>query len=99
MLHSIEELKDTLYQQIETLAEESKKTSAPYLTVSSVFCLNSAGSPLLSDKCIRTTFLNAGLSLVEIKSSAVAGSCDLLIYARNLALLGSQTAYRSWLPP
>ena len=27
MLHSIEEFKDTLYQQIETLAEESKKTS------------------------------------------------------------------------
>lgn len=26
-MHSIEELKDTLYQQIETLAEESKKTS------------------------------------------------------------------------
>lgn len=26
MSHSIEEVKDTLYQQIETLAEESKKT-------------------------------------------------------------------------
>jgi hypothetical protein len=27
MSHSIEEVKDTLYQQIEKLAEESKKTS------------------------------------------------------------------------
>ncbi len=27
MSHSIEKVKDTLYQQIETLAEESKKTS------------------------------------------------------------------------